>query len=38
MYRVFRNARLMLNRTDTDEERRQILKAVGEACLDERAE
>ena len=38
MYRVFPNARIMLNRAETDAERRQILKAVGEACLDEHAE
>ncbi len=38
MHRVFQNALLMLNRADTEEERRQILKAVGDACLDEHAE
>ena len=38
MYRVFQNARQLLNRAESDAERRQILKSVGEACLDEHAE
>ncbi len=38
MYRVFRDARLKLDRAETDQEKRDILKVLGEAALDEHAE
>ena len=38
MHRVFQNARRQLAIATSDEERRQILRAVGEAALDEHAE
>jgi len=38
MYKIFWNARHRLDRAATDEDRRSILRALGEAALDEHAE
>jgi hypothetical protein len=38
MFRIFRNARRRLDAVGTDMERRRILRALGEAALDEHAE
>jgi hypothetical protein len=38
MHRIFSNARRQLTVAETDDERREILKAVGQAALDEHAE
>ncbi len=38
MHRVFQNARRQLDNATSDEERREILRAVGDAALDEHAE
>ena len=38
MYRIYRNARAALDRADTARERREILRALGEAALAEHAE
>ena len=38
MHRIFRNAKLRLDRADSETARREILRALGEAALDEHAE
>jgi hypothetical protein len=38
MSRIFRNARRKLDEADSDDQRRQILRALGDASLDEHAE
>ncbi|MDX1482651.1 MAG: hypothetical protein R3315_13290, partial [Woeseiaceae bacterium] len=38
MLRIFNNARRRLNNADSNQERRQILRALGGSCLDEHAE
>ncbi len=38
MYRLFRNAKTQLDAVTTDAERREVLRALGEAALDEHAE
>ena len=38
MARIFSNARRHLDESTTDEQRRDILKALGDAALDEHAE
>lgn len=38
MYRIFRNAKRRLSGASTDEDRRRILRRLGEAALDEHAE
>jgi hypothetical protein len=38
MYRIFRNARQRIEATDSDEERRRVLRVLGEAALGEHAQ
>jgi len=38
MFRLFSNARIQLNATQSDAEKREVLRALGEAALDEHAE
>lgn len=38
MHRIFRNARIKLDQADSEQARRDILRALGEAALDEHAE
>jgi hypothetical protein len=38
MYRIFHNARIRLQQATTDDDRRRILRVLGEAALDEHAE
>ncbi|MEJ7746709.1 MAG: hypothetical protein WKF61_08135 [Luteimonas sp.] len=38
MHRIYRNARMALDAAESPQERRDILRALGEAALDEHAE